>query len=626
MAADNLFGSIFELLPATVNGVQEPMHLSEVCAEGYDNVFAEVFKYTPCFNVYAEAYTFGYYFETTHTRGRQPIAVDQPTGGGSNYPFSRPSDDIKQLIGDLFVSFDDLDDLIEFPIRVAWMAGFGSIAVSPITGYPSQVNSHDMLLLDANDVVVFNSTHANKFTSSVWDNRLLVLEWTVDDVNILRCVKHVAWTAEDFISGQYRQYDNHIVPDNGLLSIECCYKLPKRVTSIQVGLTSFRGSSVSIQEGYNIGLTQPQTISPIDGSSINLGLTSIQKPLVVGSRKSTKVQISAEPGSGLGAFPGCVSTARDIKTINRVASNSFQNFTFDSSGCIRLQRVVSLTSAEPREFGYGALSLSSTEARAAIELHNNCKPCCDCLYFARTYQGLKRQWFLYRAIGVNAENVRDTYKNNVDRWLTQKNIRESDTLRNLIQSDGECKVSWGVAHCNASKCCLVNVTLTMTWLYYINGILQPTTIPGYDCLKTKIDGSAQCDGPENIILDKPGTTPDGRLFKVSWAYSDPQSVTTVQGRICLPDCRNLAAEDLKVKLHTVVSWENSSLNPNDGQVCNYNEISFDDLPDDVKTTWDQNGYEAPAQPIRAQKLSPLLTVTEMNRFCESCACEGSPDT
>ena len=87
-------------------------------------------------------------------QGRQPIGVDQPPGSGTNYPFVQPSLDIQYLLGDLFLSFDDLSDTYEFPLKVSWLFGFGVTVVAPPAGYPTPTHARDIIVTDVNDVVV----------------------------------------------------------------------------------------------------------------------------------------------------------------------------------------------------------------------------------------------------------------------------------------------------------------------------------------------------------------------------------------------------------------------------------------------------------------------------------------
>ena len=548
-----------------------------------------------------------------NTRGRQPIGINQPPGGGTNYPFVQPSSDIQYLLGDLFVSFDDLDDTYVFPLKVSWMYGFGTNAVAPPSGYPAPTHAQDIIVTDANDAVVFDSTTASKFTSDVWDSRLLILEWTNTD-GILRCVQHTEWTQADINDGLDLTYDDYIEPANGVLQVDTWYHMPKRIRSLQVGVKSIQGNKlVTLSEGYNVGITEQEQIL---FNAPDIGATT-SKPLKPGTRKSTSVNISAEVGSGLGIFPGCGESELQIKTFNRVPSSEYQNFTYDTEGCIRSQRPVALTSYEPREFDYSASLLPVAEAAASIVTSNDCQNCCQCTYFAQTYQGLKRQWFLYRDVAEAAEAVRDIYQDNIDRWEIQKSIREADSVRVRVTMDGNCKVSWGFAHCNSSKCCLYNVRADVTFLYYLNGVLTSPTEAGYDCGGAEIDGSAECDGPTFTTLDVDAT---GQHAAVFWDYADPQFVTAVRGRFCFPDCSTVDPSALKVRMHVVVSWDLSGTNPGTGDPCGYPLLTSGDYTADVLSTWSSLGIPVPTYG-RYQALSPLLAVESADPFCQRCDCE-----
>jgi hypothetical protein len=552
----------------------------------------------------------------TDPRGRQPIGLNQPPGGGTNYPFVNPSSAIQYLFADLFVSFDDINEEVVYPLRVAWAYGFGTNVVGPISGFPTPENARDILILDANDRVIFDSTQADEFTQTEWNNRLSINEWASADA-VCRTVIHTAWTDSDVNDGQDQPYDDYIEPTNGELHGDAWYELPKRVTSLTVGLARLAQTRVVLSEGYNVALEhQPApVVATLDLSGFNTG-----KKLAAGERTKNQISISAEPGSGLGVFPGCIDLDQRIRTINRTRSNSYQNFTYHGDGCIRTQRPVGLTQNDPREFKYVSFSLTQAESAAAIETLNDCSNCCDCEYFARTYRGIKRQWFLYQDVANLAAATRDQYADNRDRWIVQKAIREADTLKLRAQADGNCKISWGMAHCNASKCCISSVTVELTWLYYLNGILQTPASAGYDCNKSKLDGSAQCNGAESIVLDMDET---GRHAYVFWDYSDPQSVATLQGRHCFPDCAMVEDQALKVQMHAVIYWESSGDDPGTGEPCEYPLLEEADYPANVLATWAELGIPVPAAG-RAQKITPLLAVSDNDPFCERCACtEGN---
>lgn len=548
-------------------------------------------------------------------RGRQPIGLNQPPGSGTNYPFVKPSADIQYLLADLFVSFDDIAEDVVYPLRVAWLYGFGTNVVGPISGFPTPANARDILIVDANDKVIFDSTQSETFTQTAWDNRLSINEWVNDDA-VCRTVMHTEWTAADINDGLDQDYDDYIEPTNGELIGDTWFELPKRVTSLQVGLNDISKTRVVLSEGYNMKI-EHQTGSIVP--SLTLPSFNPVKKLVDGTRVTNRIALTAEPGAGLGVFPGCVDEEQFLRTINRNQSNNYQNFTYHGDGCIRTQRPVGLTQLDPREFEYAAFTLTQEAAASAIEVLNDCTNCCECESFARTYQGLKRQWFLHQEMAELGEEIRDDYSENRDRWMVQKAIREADTLRLRVSMDGNCKVSWGLAHCNASKCCINGITVQLTWLYYLNGILQTPSSAGYDCNKTLLDGSAQCDGPEEIVLDVDDT---GRHAYAFWDYSDPQTITTLQGRHCFPDCVNVEDEALKIQLHATIYWESDGLNPATGLPCDYPLLEEADYPEDVVTIWTELGIPVPTEG-RAQKITPLASVNSVNPFCERCACTES---
>jgi hypothetical protein len=550
----------------------------------------------------------------TNPRGRQAIGVNQPPGSGSLYPFVRPSEDIQELLGDFFVSFDDLADEIAYPLRVAWMYGFGEASVPPPPGWPEPTHSHDLVVLDANDVVVFDSTQADTFQASTWDDRLVLLEWTSAD-RVCRCTQHTEWTEADTASGQTRSYDEYITPVDGELQADCWYKLPKRVTSIRVGLTTIAKQAVSIGEGYNLALAQlpEQTIPSLDLRSL-----TAEKTLVPGKRRFNRIELDATPGNGLGVFPGCVGDDTNLRTINRVRSNRHQEFNYDAAGCIRLHRPVSLLGNSPRRFAYAAFEFDTEQARSSIKLNNDCTNCCDCTYFAQTYQGLKRQWFLYRDIAQLAEESRDTYASNRDRWLVQKQIREAQTLRLRVSLDGDGKIRWGASFCNASKCCLVNPRLYLFFVPYVNGTFSSPTKPMFMCGPSYIEGSAQCDGPEPILASQaPGVS---NSFRYTWDYADPQSQTMLYGRVCLPDAKDLPDGALKVRVWVGINWADMLPDPATGLTCSIDPVVPTELPPEVEQIWEASGLPSPLV-VYGQQFSPFTIVDKNNPFCSRCDCD-----
>lgn len=546
-------------------------------------------------------------------RGRQTIGVNQPPSSGSLYPFVQPSPDIQELIGDFFVSFDDLADDIVYPLRVAWLYGFGTTVVPAPPGWPTPAHSHDLVVVDANDVVVFDSTQAERFTSSVWDNRLLILEWTNDD-RVCRCTKYTQWTAADIASGQTKTYDQYIEPTNGELQADCYYKLPKRVTSLQVGLTSISKTAVTFAEGYNMGITRlTEEIFP-EFDFLPLVNTQQVRP---GRRLNNRIQLDATPGLGLGVFPGCVGEETYLRTINKVRSNTYQNFNYDTDGCIRNQRPVGITNLSPREVTYASFELPSAESRAAIRLSNDCVNCCECTYFAQTYQGLKRQWFLYKDVAELAEETRDTYSSNRDRWLIQKQIRETETLRGRLVIDGDGKFRWGIGYCNARSCLAVDGYFYVAFLVFINGIYMPSE-EILDCEPAYVDGPRECNGP-TPILPVPPPNPffwgyNVRTYGV-YPLASGDNIT-INGRICIPAAKTLPPGSVKVRLWAASRFDTIPCPPT-APPCAVQWIS--PIFADAETMLDLAEYPEPIE-IDSEYVSEFTVIDGDNPYCKRCEC------
>lgn len=551
-----------------------------------------------------------------NSRGRQAIGVNQPPSSGSRYPFVQPATAIQGLLSDFFVSFDDLNENLKYPFHVVRLYGFGDVEVSPIPDWPV-VHSHDVMIVDDIGQIVFDSTTAETFTDSSWDDRLLILEWTAHD-RVCRCVKHTEWTAEDIASGRAKSYNNYIELSlslgEGELQADCWYRLPKRVTSIRVALTTIEKTSVILAEGFNLSLFQE-----LEEELPALLPVSDQKPVVPGVRAVNRIRLDATPGNGKGTFPGCVSQEVLLRTINRIKGNSHQNFTYDTEGCIRIQRPVSVTSAFPRTLTYAASAISDLQANSAIRLSNDCINCCDCTYFAQTYQGLKRQWFFYRDVAKLAEETRDVYADNRDRWLAEKTIRESEKLRLRVSMDGDGKVSWGVAFCNASKCHLSGIKFYLFFLPYINGIFSDPEKSLFMCGASFVEGSAQCNGPEPILAIQ---TPEvSNSFSYVLDSAAPQSQTLLYGRVCLPDAKDLSAGSFKVRVWVGVEYQNILPDPATGNPCVIDVVNLADIPPEVQQIWGDSSFPSPIV-IYGQQISPLLIVEKNNPFCSRCECES----
>jgi hypothetical protein len=561
-------------------------------------------------------------------RGRQPIGVNQPSGGGTNYPFTRPSTDIQHLLGDFYLSFPD--DICEhpYPFKVAWLYGFGTDSVSPPAGFPSPTHTQDIIIHDDNGVIIFDSTLSSvTFTSYVWNNRLTIFEWVdAEKYTVCRCTQHTAWTQADINDGYDRTYNNYIAPTDGTLDPRTYNKLPQRVRKITVGLTDLYGD-IALEEGYNMSLTGASSTtvaSQLSLSDIGIDTTSTQK--ISGQRTTNYLTLTAEPGNGLGTFPACDAPEVVVRGINGAVGNTYGDIGFDAQGCVRYQRPVGLTDNNPRTFEYA--SSLPIAPQSAIEVRNDCGPCCDCEYFARTYAGLKRQWFFYQDIATDATQTRNTLDENIIRWNAQKICRESKPLAVALQTEPSCQIAHSVIFGNPSKCCLRNVHFRFTVTYLHNGAyMTPLELRAYDCHRTKLLSSPQRNGAaEEITL-----MGDFPVYEALVDFINPQENGRITFRLCFPDCNTdlkMVGEEPatpdRIQIRTDVYWEDSTSNteypeyPLLNSTCSYPSLTVDEYTSGL---WTASPLGQPAYEIRYNEETNLATMNKESAYCAACACE-----
>ncbi len=551
-----------------------------------------------------------------HPRGRQPIGVNQPPSGGSSYPLIRPSDDVKYLLGDFYLSYEDDRCVFEYPFYLVWLHGFGDNPVSPPAGWSIPAHSYDLIVHDKNGEVVFDSTTAISFNTTNWpatNPRLQILEWIADDA-VCRATVHTEWTAADIADGLDLTYDAYIIPDNAELDSRTLNKLPKRVRSLRVGLTKLQGSPIIFDSGFNIdwqNIGEELSEFQLDFDDFGIEAEEQQLEVTLGRRVANRITIDAVPGAGLGIVPGCEETAPVVRKVSGAVADPSGNLTLDMSGCLKVQRPVTLTASKPREFRYAALGLTVAEAKAAIELGNGCGPCCQCDYFVRTYNGLARQWDLWETVAIEATESRDTLTENIERWTDEKSCRENNPLKLILIAEAECKVAVGVLYCNVNDCCARPLVLRFTFQYFEGG--TEVTPQAYTCSSAEIDGSPQkrADIPKGKgeAYSLAGQWP---VYEARFEYADPQDTSRVSFRICLPQCVPGNSLRMWVSAHYPDMGESPA-----GELCTSGVIG---VPAEIEAIWNASAIGAPVNPARAVKTTSNIPLNAASAFCETCKC------
>ena len=491
---------------------------------------------------------------------------------GTDFPFLNPSEDIQGLLADAFVSHEV--HTVALPLRIDWLFGFdkafgetATVAVAPgldgsvvpdphinvaantgfinpasvveavvptplvSSGYPAAVHHVDLRIIDANNVIIFDSTRATYYTANDFGTRLRVHEWHTTSA-VCRVAQHTAF--EDADSAKI--FPEIITPVNAVLDERASQLLPQRVNTISVAAVSSTGP-VRFRGGYNVNLfsgIDPRP-NPQLPNVTPLALPGVSDTPEVGGRVRNRITISADPGDGDGRFKKCLEEDLPIRSINGVEPDTYGNFNLTASQCYWLRRpsalinggaTFSLTDNEVPvggPSGEGSLTTAST-----LQLGNDCTPCCECEDYIRTYKGVTRVHKEFSDIGTTATEVRDKYKDAISRWESQKSCRAANPSRVAMAatpSADNLLLDVAASFCNSSDECVTATTALNFTLSCGAGGGGTAPTPGNpdNCnVSVTTSGNAQSQAHELA-----GSWPN---YTVSWGSVDPGRSVNVKAR------------------------------------------------------------------------------------------------
>lgn len=437
------------------------------------------------------------------------IGVLQPPGGArGNYPFVNPQPDIEHMLGDFYLSYEDPGCELALPFSVAWLFGFGTNVVAPIPGFPTPTHSHDIIVEDANGFRIFDSTTAIDFVKIPFADRLETIEWKTADA-VCRVTRHTVFDP----NLPPPIFDTFITPENGEVDGRTYRRVPLRVRSLRIGLTKLEMDDVVFSEGFNIGF-EPGDPVPNDGG-----------------RLVTTLLMTARPGDGLGRQAGCEDVEPVIRRINGIGPDSSGNFKLDADGCYRIQRPTRLVNSAPRQVEFGHPDITDAEAAAAIQLFNDCGPCCECDDFVRTYEGIRRLFFRYLDLGQRAERTRDQFRENKERWERSASCRFDNSMRIVVSQNGRCVLGVGGVFCNVTDCCISPVILKLKLELLEDGSPIPAVAIEPLCTDTLRSGS---DTQFEFVPFEFGGTAEERT--VTFSFVDPGATSKFKTQLFLPGC------------------------------------------------------------------------------------------
>lgn len=392
--------------------------------------------------------------------GRRGLGVSQPQSG-LDFPLVNPSDDVRYLVADFYLAYDDpgfysSSALRQHPLRIKWLYGVGcEPSVKPVWA-PAPVHEADILVVDANGATVFDSTQLapgegeeaefRRFLKRSWGDDYDIYEW-IGNRGVCRLVAYKTWPgdADATFDIEPKNWPTHLAPTRAVLDERAVYRMPKRLRSlkaevagVQLGATIRRRGAVLVAD-HNM--------------EIAVGGTS------GAPRQNTDIVFSAEPGSGTGKYNNCPDledTTRPIYRINGASANQHGDFILTAEDCLFVRQGTNLNEN-------GTVSPVRSGGHATLTLGSDCGPCCDCPDYAFTATYMNNVALRYKEIGRRTHDIKLLHEQNIDRWVEQRECRLQRPLRVQMTAQNCPNIDVVAMYCNQCQQCAENVVLTVTF-------------------------------------------------------------------------------------------------------------------------------------------------------------------
>jgi hypothetical protein len=372
--------------------------------------------------------------------GRSGVGLSQ--GSGLDYPFLAPTDDIRYLLADLYFGFEDEGDYDAdiphsvAPYSVAYLYGLGCIENGAPEWTPTPTHAADIILKDAGGNIVFDSTTVADFAEYDWGPAWKIYEW-YDETRVCRLAVHTAWSPET-TQPTPRNYNVHILPEDGRLNNRAVHRLPKRVRSVSAVLDTISRQAFDLQAGNNIELLVAPAV------------------FLDGGRAETRITINVVPGKGTGVYDDCGEPVQYIRRINDVAANKYGEFFFVASECLYVRTPLEVVTTSPL-----VLRPKYAEDPLAphLEIGNDCGRCCDCNDFVALAYDMNDLAGTFREIGQTVDAALVLYQENRTRWIEGTDKFRSTLRLTLVPQSGP-YIDIAGQYLNLTENCTPPVTLT----------------------------------------------------------------------------------------------------------------------------------------------------------------------
>lgn len=445
------------------------------------------------------------------------LGVVQPQSG-LDYPFVSPGigfhseflTDVRYLFADFYLSFDDRGyyrrnyPYARHPLRVYWLYGFGTAPAWSFGGQPLEVlptptpaHAADLVIVDSNNRVVFDTTTADYFEETNWgDPKIIdgrdsyhykIYEWrktTKPRETVCRAIKYES-LHPNYVPLHERPIE--FCPRQAILDERTIERIPKRVLAMRVQngscITPWFKNKVTLVSGYNTGLTMQPTRTQNLRRTTEIGLKAISgigrgqyglcatTPCV--DDEPTNV---CPPGEDPIIEPCYDTTGEKILTLNGATPDANGNVQVSASGCLWLRKPVYYSNPTTAHNYAKVLtpeccvmpnpptpvfSESGVELKNVLNVGADCPPCCACDDYLQVARYIRDTSNKYKSIGDRALEVKLLHEQNISRWTEQLACRQKDPLKIiLVQQPCPC-VDVFVSYCNQCDDCKRNVSLNI---------------------------------------------------------------------------------------------------------------------------------------------------------------------
>jgi hypothetical protein len=384
--------------------------------------------------------------------GRGGIGVVQPQSG-LDYPLVAPSDDVRYLLADFYLAYDDpgfyrSDELLrQHPLRIKWLYGVGCEPAAAPGWAPAPVHDADILIVDADDNTVFDSTQLvpeggdtefRRFLKRNWGDNYDVYEWTGLN-GVCRLVVHKTWPPSFEIAP--KNWPVHLAPENAVLDERAVYKIPRRLRSLTV-----------VSQNAEVGAVRQTGAIFAAGNNMIIANAATTTS---GLRQNTNITFTAEPGAGAGKYDDCPEEpSQPIYRLNGGTPNEYGDLTLSGPDCIWIRQPTTLNIE-------GRAAPVRPNGKAALAIGSNCPPCCDCPDYANTALYMNRIASRYATIGKRSHEVKLLHENNIDRWAEQRECRLQKPLKVILTPQNCPFMDVVIMYCNQCQQCAENGLLTV---------------------------------------------------------------------------------------------------------------------------------------------------------------------